>query len=398
MYKNNSRDSSKFKGYSPLHRKLKDLSSEIGYYSYPKRYHTLKNIMKKTQALLLIFISLTLTNCKYDANKSYSINGKIQGNLHNYIYLEINKKIDSTLIIDNTFEFKGNVINPLKANLMPANPKLSDGFSVIPFMLENSEIFIKLNYSEKEFRGMNMKLLKMDSISGSKSQELMMNFDLKMENTFYKEESDSIREIILYNNLLEFIEVNPKSILSGEKLASLSNFYGYLNSSQMEYLYKLIDTNYQSKKDLIYIDNIIKRRKILDIGNIPPRIILPNQNGELIDNESLKGNFVLLEFWASWCGPCRKTNPELIKIYNSFKDKDFEIFGISQDKDDNKWKNAIKEDKIEWIQVIDSLNTIGDQYHLTTIPFNLLLNREGKIIERNIKPSKLNAFLTDRLK
>jgi len=353
--------------------------------------------MKKIQALLLIIISLTLTKCKNDENKSYSINGQIQGNLHNYIYLAINKQIDSALIIDQTFKFQGNVINPLEAYLMPANPKLNDNFSVAPFMLENSDIFIKLNYSEREFRGMNMKLLKMDSISGSKSQELFVNFDLKMENTFYKESNDSIRELILYKNLSEFIKVNPKSILSGKKLASLSNFHGYLSSNQMESLYKLIDTNYQSKKDLISIDNIIQRRKILDIGKIPPRIILPNQNGELIDNESLKGKFVLLEFWASWCGPCRQTNPELTKVYNSFKDKDFEIFGISQDKDSNKWKNAIKEDQIKWIQVIDSLNTIGDQYHLTTIPFNLLLNRDGKIIERNIKPSKLNTFLTDRL-
>lgn len=352
--------------------------------------------MKKKNILLLILILLILSNCKNDLQQSYTINGQIQGDFGDYIYLKYNNQIDSTLVIDNFFKFKGEVLNPLEVFLMPANPKQDKNIGIQPFMLENSDILIKLIYLEREHRGEIWKFLKMDSISGSKSEELKMNFDLKMENTFYKEKSDSIREQILYNNLLEFIEVNPKSILSGKSLASLSNFYGYLSSSQMENLYKLIDTNYQSKKDLNSIDNIIKRRKILDIGNIPPRIILPNQNGELIDNESLKGKFVLLEFWASWCGPCRQSNPELIKVYNSFKHKDFEIFGISEDKNIEKWKTAIKEDKLEWIQVIDSLNNIGDEYHLTTIPFNLLLNREGKIIARDIKPSKLNEILTDK--
>jgi len=353
--------------------------------------------MKNTSTILLIVISLILISCNDDLKKGYSINGQYHGNLSDYIYLRINDKIDSALVVDNTFEFKGTVINPLESTLSPANPNNATNMTVVPFMLENNEIFIQLNYSEIEFRGSKLKYLKMDSISGSKSQELLVNFELKMENTFYKEESDSIREQILYDNLLEFIQTNPKSILSGKELASLSNFYGYLNSQQMETLYKLLDTSYQKEKDLYYITNIINRRKILDIGNSPPRIILPNQNEELIDSESLKGNFVLLEFWASWCGPCRKANPDLIKVYNSFKKHGFEIYGISQDKDIEEWKSAIKEDGLEWIQVIDSLDSFGEEYQLTTIPFNVLLNRDGKIIARNINPKKLNTILAERI-
>lgn len=349
--------------------------------------------MRKSQILLLILISLIFTNCRKELNKGYVLNGQIKGNVHNYIYLRIDKQIDSALIINNTFEFKGSVKKPLEAYLMPFNPETNDGFTLTSFMLENSNIFVKLNYISKSSRSYTIKGFRLDSLSGSKSQELLVSFNTKMKNTFYKESKDSIREQILYKNLLEFIKVNPKSVLSGKQLASLSNFYGYLNSNQMETLYKLLDTSYQNKKDINYITKIIERRKVLDFGNIPPKIILPNQNGELIDSESLKGNFVLLEFWASWCGPCRATNPELLKVYNSYKNNGFKILGISQDKDIAKWKEAIKEDKLEWLQVIDTLDSVGEMFKITTIPFNLLLDKEGKIIARDIKPSKLNEIL-----
>lgn len=350
--------------------------------------------MRKSHILLLILISLIFINCRKELNKSYVINGQIKGNVHNYIYLRIDKQIDSALIINNAFEFKGSVKKPLEVYLMPFNPKTNDGFGLTPFMLENSNIFIKLNYyRSKSSRGYTIKGYELDSLSGSKSQDLLVSFNTKMENTFYKESEDSIREQILYKNLLEFIKINPKSVLSGKELASSSNFYGYLNSNQMETLYKLLDTSYQNKKDLDYITKIIERRKILDFGNIPPKIILPNQKGEVVDSETLKGKYVLFEFWASWCAPCRETNPELLKVYNSFKNKDFEILGISQDKDIAKWKEAIKEDKLEWLQVIDTLNSVGEMFKTTTIPFNLLLDKDGKIIARNIKPSKLNEIL-----
>ena len=131
----------------------------------------------------------------------------------------------------------------------------------------------------------------------------------------------------------------------------------------------------------------------MDFGKIPPKISLPNQQGELINIQELKEDFVLLEFWASWCAPCRQTNPELLKIYNFFKNDSFEIFGVSMDNDVDKWKKAIKEDSLGWIQVIDTTGRTKQTYNLSSIPYNLLLNKEGKIIARNIKLKNLKEIL-----
>jgi len=353
--------------------------------------------MRKINILLLFFLSFTFIQCEINKEKTFIITGEIKGKFNDYIYLKYNNKIDSIVVRDNTFTFRGNIKEPAKAYLHPGSPSSKEQMVIAPFMLENSQIFISLNYRKRKFRGTNIKFIKIDSIYGSKSQDLKNNFDSKMVKTFYKETNDSIKTRLLYNNLYDLISINPKSILSGEYLAETNNRYDYLASNQIEYLYKLLDTSYQDKKNLSYIKKLIKRRKILDYGNIPPKITLPNQIGKLIDNQSFVGNFVLLEFWASWCGPCRKSNPKLIEVYNSFKHSGFEIFGISQDKDIQKWKEAIIEDKLEWTQVIDTLNNSGRMYHLTTIPYNVLLDKKGKIIGRNIKPSKLNEILIENI-
>jgi thiol-disulfide isomerase/thioredoxin len=354
--------------------------------------------MKISNYILIIVISIVLINCKKKENVGFTIKGQIQGNFKEYIYLKFHNKIDSSLVKNNEFSFTGENENPIEAKFYPSSPKSKKMMGLAPFMLENSKIYISLNYDQSDFRGELTEYLKLKSISGSKSQQLMTSFNVKMKNTFYNENEESIRKTILYNNLLEFIKVNPKSILSGKNLASLNNFYGYLNSNQMENLYKLVDTNYQAKKDLTTIKSIIKRRKLLDIGKTSPRIILPNQNKKLIDNESIKAKYLLLDFWASWCVPCRQTNPELRKIYNEFKNKKFEILGISIDRDIEKWKTAIIKDDLNWIQVVDSLNSSTKKFLLRGVPYNILLDSSGKIIKINLKPKELSKFLFEQLK
>ena len=260
-------------------------------------------------------------------------------------------------------------------------------------MLENSAIKIFSKYSVRNSNMGMAKFLDIDSVGGSKSQNLRNHFEDKMSKTVYNEKIDSIKRVSLYNNLHEFISNNPKSVMSGEFLADLGSNFNYLDEKQFEALSKLMDTTYQAKGDLHQISALIKQSKLFAIGNTPPDIILPNQEGEIIDRLSLNGKIVLLEFWASWCAPCRQTNPELVDVYNSYKDEGFEILGISIDKNKGDWKTAIKEDRLSWTQVLDSLRTTQLTYNLNSIPFNLLLNREGEIIAQNVKPIELIPIL-----
>ncbi|MDX1830527.1 MAG: TlpA disulfide reductase family protein [Lutibacter sp.] len=355
-----------------------------------------KTLKKILNSLLILILFILLINCKKNENIGFTINGEIKGDFKEYIYLKFDDKIDSALIKNNKFLFNGDVKEPIEVSLYPSSPKSKRMMGLASFMLENSKIFISLDYEKADFRGELTEFLKLVSISGSKTQELKINFERNM-NQFYKENNDSAKTKILYKNLHDFISQNPKLALSGEFLLEFNNTNDYLNSKQIQSLFHLLDTSYQAKKDLNRIENIIKRRTLLDIGQISPRISFPNQNGEIIDNFQLKGKYLLLEFWASWCIPCRQTNPGLKKVYSKFKDKNFEILGISIDNNDENWKTAIKEDDLDWIQVIDSLKVSSEKFLLTSIPYNILLDENGKIIKRNIKPNKLSKFLTEQL-
>ncbi len=130
-------------------------------------------------------------------------------------------------------------------------------------------------------------------------------------------------------------------------------------------------------------------------------IALPSPTGDTLRLSSLKGKVVLLDFWASWCGPCRISNWNLKKIYPKFANKGFEIFSVSIDDKLNKWKKAIKQDKLKWLTVIDSRGINGkvvSDYKLSSIPTSLLLDKNGRVVAYNPTPSSLEAMLGDLLR
>jgi thiol-disulfide isomerase/thioredoxin len=349
--------------------------------------------MKHINIILTLVLSLLFFSCNKPKTKGFLIKGKIKGNYKGYVYLKYNDSVDSVIVKNNQFNFKGSVLRPTTAFFYPKSPASNKMMGIASFMIENSKILAILKYSEGTFRGAKTKFLDTDSIVGSKSQDLKYGFDTLMKNTFDKEKNDSIKEAVLYKNLHTFIFKNPKSFLSADFLSSNVEFYDYLSSRQIKALVSLLDTSYQDKNDLLSIERAINRRDVLKKGIVPPKIVLPNQKGILFDSNSFKNKFVLIEFWASWCIPCRQTNPQLVAIYNTYKDKDFDILSVSLDTDIKKWQAAVKKDKLEWTQVIDTLNTVGETFYLTGVPYNFLLDKKGKIIMRNIKPYKLKPLL-----
>ncbi|OHX66581.1 TlpA disulfide reductase family protein [Flammeovirga pacifica] len=133
------------------------------------------------------------------------------------------------------------------------------------------------------------------------------------------------------------------------------------------------------------------------VGNVAQDIVLNDVNGKEIALSSLKGKYVMIDFWASWCTPCRMENPNVLKAYNKYKSKGFEVYGISLDQKVENWKKAIKKDGITWLQVHDAQNTAADAYGVQSIPFTLLLDKEGKIIAKNLRGNALEMKLAELL-
>jgi peroxiredoxin len=139
----------------------------------------------------------------------------------------------------------------------------------------------------------------------------------------------------------------------------------------------------------------------IKVGQIAPDFTLPDPSGKMISLSSFRGKFVLVDFWASWCGPCRQENPNVVKAYQQYKGKNFTILGVSLDKTKDKWQEAIKADGLAWSHVSDLKfwdSSVVPLYGLNAIPTNFLLDPQGKVIASNLRGPALEAKLQEVLK
>jgi peroxiredoxin len=142
------------------------------------------------------------------------------------------------------------------------------------------------------------------------------------------------------------------------------------------------------------VDNMLK----LQVGQIAPEIALADTSGKIITLSSLKGKYVLIDFWASWCGPCRKEMPNVKRLYEKYKNKNFEILGVSLDRDRSAWIKAIKDDGLPWLHISDlkfwECEAARD-YNVQAIPYTVLVDKDGKIIAKELRGEELEKKLEE---
>lgn len=211
---------------------------------------------------------------------------------------------------------------------------------------------------------------------------------------FVKNNSNSLASLMaLYQQIAPRLYVlNPTDDLEYFTLVDSSLMLKHPESEAVKALHAQMEEIKRQMKAKNELNNIV------DIGVAAPDIILRNPKGDTITLSSLRGKYVLLDFWASWCRPCRVENPHLVNNYKKYNEKGFEIFQVSLDKKKESWISAIESDQLTWIHVSDLQywnSAAAKLYQVQAIPANFLLDKNGKIIAKNLRGDALEAKLSE---
>lgn len=191
----------------------------------------------------------------------------------------------------------------------------------------------------------------------------------------------------------ELIRTYPVNLGTYQLISSLDK------DQQLELKDSLANVLNEMYPGRFYIETLVetmKKVRATAIGATAPEISLPNPKGEVVPLSSLRGNVVLVDFWAQWCRPCRLENPNVVRAFNKYKDKGFTVYSVSLDKTKDKWLQGIEEDGLTWTNVSDLqyFNSVAAQtYAVQAIPFSILLDREGKILAKNLRGNALEKEL-----
>lgn len=370
--------------------------------------------------LALLAILLFTTSCKHKnaSGGTYTITGKIENATNGEMIIckqqTLESKPDTAYIAqDGSFTFKGTVDEPIAASIyFPASVAQNQQQQAITLFLEEGNIFVAAKKEE---------LMSASITGGECNKELQQLIAItKPYGLMMKALSDSLKKLYMANNIaaaealqqsgiklekeensaiVKLIKDNPKNYASAYLAYQLNSYDTKLENAQTAFnnLDASVQESYYAKK----LKDIIDRLKSTAIGSKAPEFTASDLNGKDISLSSFKGKYVLLDFWASWCSPCRQENPNVVKAYAQFKDKNFAILSFSLDESKEAWQQAVASDKLTWTQVSDLkgwASSVANQYGIQSIPSNLLLDPDGKIIAKDLRGDDLIQALSITLK
>jgi len=365
--------------------------------------------MKK---LLFAAVAISTLFASCNTKKTYELSGKLEGQPEGKIYLNIEQdrklvKIDSADIVNGTFKFEGSVAVPDVCYL-----QVGDKRGAISVFLENAPISVEAN----------MENLREAKITGSASQDVYSSFEASMAE--FKTKQDPIiadykkamadkdevaaeKAVKEYESIDSVKMVSVKTFIKDNSSSVAASVIAYrsllsqADASEMEAIYNTFSDDVKASRSSIAIKSRLDILKSVAVGQPAPDFTLNTPEGTPMSLSSLKGKVVVIDFWASWCGPCRRANPHMVEIYNELSSMGVEFLGVSLDNDKAKWLKAIEDDGLIWKHVSDLKgwnSAAAKLYGVNAIPATVLIDQKGVIVAEKVSGDELKAQIEELLK
>ena len=356
--------------------------------------------------LLLSIVAASMTLAACNAQSGYKVTGTVEGMPDGKaIIATVNGSSLDTLakadVKNGSFEFTGNVSEPTGAYIMVIGQR-----GAIPFMLENANITVNAGQAGLTVTGSEGQKIydQFMAINTTTQQEAM-----KLQQEYQAANGDQAKMQAVqeaYAKLMTDAQAKETELIKANPDSYVSTFVIVYSMGQMEYeqlkeRYNLLGEKAKASAQGKAIAAQIAKLESTAIGQIAPNFTITTPEGESISLYDIKGKVKLIDFWASWCGPCRGENPHVVEIYKEYHPKGLEIFGVSLDNNKEAWVKAIADDGLVWKHGSDLKgwqSAPAQLYSVSGIPHTVLLDENNKIIAKNLRGDELKQKIAELLK